>query len=147
MLFQIIQGKPFECQSWKVSSEHSNSIEIKICRKAFSNSKWVKPLGIKADEKLTVKKDQPEIKYVHNNQKFHKSWAKKISFHAFISQFFYVPVVWIFHNQKLNSHKNETHEGALKFVHQDRNSTVDEFLARDSSLKIHERILQNCLWK
>ena len=65
---------------------------------------------------------------------------------AFItSQFSYVPVVWMFHNRKLNNHINCIHERALRIAYQDHNSTFNEILAKDGSFKIHDRNLQKLL--
>ena len=63
---------------------------------------------------------------------------------AFIkSQFFYAPVVWMFHNRKLNKHINRIHERALRIPHQDHNSTFNELLVKYSYFRIHDRNLQN----
>ena len=65
---------------------------------------------------------------------------------AFIkSQFFYAPVVWMFHNRKLNKHINRIHERALRILHQDHNSTFNELLVKYSYFRIHDRNLQNLL--
>ena len=62
---------------------------------------------------------------------------------AFItSQFFYAPVVWMFHSRKQNHHINRIHERALKAVYKDHNSLFDELLEKDNSCKIHDRKLQ-----
>ena len=43
---------------------------------------------------------------------------RKLLLNAFItSQFFHAPVVWIFHNRKLNNHINRIHERALRILH------------------------------
>ena len=42
---------------------------------------------------------------------------------AFIaSEFGYCPVVWMFHNRKLNSRVNKLNESALRIVYQDYGS-------------------------
>ena len=62
---------------------------------------------------------------------------------AFIaSQFFYAPVVWMFHSRKQNNHINRIHERALKAVYTDHNSLSDKLLEKDNSCKIHDRKLQ-----
>ena len=63
---------------------------------------------------------------------------------AFItSQFAYASVVYMFHT--FNNHINRTHESALRIEYQDQNSTFDELLAKECSIKIHERTLQKLL--
>ena len=65
---------------------------------------------------------------------------------AFItSQFSYVPVVWMFHNRKLNNHINCIHERALGIAYQDHKSTFNKLLARENSFKIHDGNLQKLL--
>ena len=62
---------------------------------------------------------------------------------AFItSQFFYAPVVWMFHSRKQNHHINRIHERVLKAVYKDHNSLFDKLLEKDNSCKIHDRKLQ-----
>ena len=47
----------------------------------------------------------------------------KILMKAFIpSQFGYCPVIWMFHNRKLNAKINRLHERALKIVYKDHSS-------------------------
>ena len=58
-----------------------------------------------------------------------------------IPQFSYAPVVWMFHNQKLNNYINRIHERALRIGYQDHNPTLDELLAKVGSFKIHKRNL------
>ena len=68
---------------------------------------------------------------------------RKLLMSAFItSQFFYAPVVWMFHSRKQNPHINRIHERALKAVYKDHNSLFDELLEKDNSFKIHDRKLQ-----
>ena len=70
----------------------------------------------------------------------------KLVLNAFIaSQFSYAPVVWMFHNRKLNNHTNRIHERALRIAYQGHSSTFNELLAKDSSFKIHDRNLQKLL--
>ena len=74
---------------------------------------------------------------------FFKIWTKKLLLNAFITaQFSYAPVVWRFHNRKLNNHINRIHERALRIVYQGHNLTFNELLAKDGSFKIHDRYLQ-----
>ena len=66
---------------------------------------------------------------------------KKLLNDVITSQLSYAPVVWMFHNRKLNNHMNCIHERALRIVFQDHNSTF----AKDGSFKIHDRNLQRLL--
>ena len=62
---------------------------------------------------------------------------------AFIaSEFGYCPVVWMFHNRKLNSRVNKLNESALRIVYQDYGSSFTEPLEKDNSTTIHNRNIQ-----
>ena len=88
---------------------------------AVSNSKCEKLLGIHIDNKLTF---EPYVRSLCKkiNQKLNtfariacslKFDQRKLLLNAFItSQFSYAPVVWMFHNRKLNNHINRIHERA-----------------------------------
>ena len=58
------------------------------------------------------------------------------------SQFAYSPLVWMFHNRKINSKINRLHERALRLLYTDDVSDFDELLARDGSYTIHQRNIQ-----
>ena len=114
---------------------------------AISNIKCEKPLGIHIDNKVTFgshvrsvckKTSQKPNAFarIAFSLKFDK---RKLLLNAFItSQFSYAPVVWKFHNRKLNNHINRSHKRALRIVFQDHNPTFEELLAKDGSFKIHE---------
>ena len=51
----------------------------------------------------------------------------------------------MFHNRKLNNHRNHIHERALKTAYQDHNSMLNGRLAKESSFKMHDRNLQKLL--
>ena len=62
---------------------------------------------------------------------------------AFInSQFGYCLLVWMNHSRKLNNKINRIHERALRVVYNDENSTCDELLTKDNSVKVYDRNLQ-----
>ena len=58
------------------------------------------------------------------------------------SQFGYCPVVWMFHSRTLNNRINAIHERALRIVYKNYNSTFDELLVCDNSVRVHYRNLQ-----
>ena len=58
------------------------------------------------------------------------------------SQFNYCPLVWMFHNRKLNNKINKLHERALRIVCRNDNSSFQEMLDRDNSITIPQINLQ-----
>ena len=53
------------------------------------------------------------------------------------SQIEYCPLVWI--EKKKKKKKNRIHKKALRFVYNDRNSTLKELLTKDRSVTLHDR--------
>ena len=79
------------------------------------------------------------------NCMFLKLWIKKV-LNAFItSQFTYVPVIWVSHNQKLNKHMNHIPERALEIVYQDHDSMFVELLGKYGSFKFYDCYLKKLL--
>ena len=77
---------------------------------------------------------------------FLKFDQRKLLLNAFItSQFSYAPVVWMFHNRKLNNHINRIHERGLRIAYHDYNSRFNELLAKGDSFKVDDRNLQKLL--
>ena len=71
---------------------------------------------------------------------------RKLFLNAFVtSQFSYGPVVWMFHNQKLNNYVNYIHERALRTEDQDHTEMFDELLPKDDFCRINDRNLQKLL--
>ena len=113
----------------------------------ISNSKYEKLLGIHIDSKLTF---EPHVRFICKKASQKLNAFARIAFslkfdqiklllNAFItSQLSYAPVVWKFHNRKLNNHINHIHERALRIASQDYNPTFEELLAKDGFFKIHD---------
>ena len=128
----------------------AQEIQINIGEIAISSSKCEKFLGIHIDNKLTF---EPHVRSLCKkaSQKLN-AFARiaysltfdqrKLLLNAFItSQFSYAPVIWMFHNRKLNKHINRIHG----IAYQDHSSTFNELIAKDSSFRIHDRNLQKLL--
>ena len=59
-----------------------------------------------------------------------------------ISHFSYCPIVWMFHSRMLRGRINDIHEWDPRIVYKDFNSSFQELLIEDNSLKIHHRNYQ-----
>ena len=59
---------------------------------------------------------------------------------AFIeSQFGYCPLVWVFHSRGINNKINRVHERALRINYNNKSSSFQGLLDRDSFVTIHHR--------
>ena len=131
----------------------AQEIQINIGGMATSSSKCGKLLGIHIDNKLTF---EPHVRSLCKKASQKLNAFARIAYslkfeqrkllNAFItSPFSYAPVVWMFHNRKLNNHINRIHERALGIAYQDHKSTFNKLLARENSFKIHDGNLQKLL--
>ena len=59
-----------------------------------------------------------------------------------ISQFSYFPLIWMTHRMGLNNKFNHIHERALRIVYKDFSTSFEGLLAKDKSVKILNRNLQ-----
>ena len=59
------------------------------------------------------------------------------------SQFSYCPLIWMFHNRKMEHRINSIHKRAMKLFHQDSHDLrFQELLAKDKSVSVHQKNLQ-----
>ena len=77
--------------------------------------------------------------------KFMSTEKRRLIFKAFISQFSYSPLVWMFHTKQLNNQINSLHGKALRVTYQDRNSSFSDLLNIDESVSIHYRNMKYLL--
>ena len=61
---------------------------------------------------------------------------------CFISQFSYCPLIWMAHSRGVNHKINHIHERTLWIVFKDFSTSCEGFLAKDKSVTIHNRNLQ-----
>ena len=59
-----------------------------------------------------------------------------------MSQFSYCPLIWMFHDRRVNAKINHVHERALRIAYQDWTSSFEELFITDNSVSIHQRNLQ-----
>ena len=58
------------------------------------------------------------------------------------SQFWYCPLIWIFHSRRLNNKRNSFYERAPRITYQDHISGFQELLNKDNSVSIYRKNLQ-----
>ena len=132
-------------------SDPNEELSIKVENCNLKNSKDKKLLGIIIDNKLTFKnhveslcaKASQKLHALSRVSNFMTLKQRKIIMNTFIlSHFGYCPLVWMFHNRKLNHRINRLHERALRIVYKDDNASFEELLIKDDSVTIHERNIQ-----
>ena len=58
-------------------------------------------------------------------------------------QFWYCPLVWMFHGRETNRKINLIYEGSLPIAYRDYNSSFKDLLKKDNSVCIHHRNIQS----
>ena len=118
------------------------SHQVDICNKKFSSTCSEKFLGIKIDNKLTFeehvevlcKKASQKVSAVARISSLMRFEQRKRIVNLFItSHFSYCPLVWMFHNRRLNNRIDHIHERA----YQDYNSSFKELLRKRQLLNIN----------
>ena len=124
---------------------------IEVDGYTIKNSKSVKLLGIKLDNKLTFNehvntlctKASQKIHALARVSNYMSLKQRRSIMYAFISSHFgYCPLVWMFHSRLLNNRINKIHERALRIVYKDNVSSFEDLLLKDNSVTIHERNIQ-----
>ena len=68
---------------------------------------------------------------------------RRVLMKSFIeSQFGYCSLIWMFHGYGLNNKINRLHEGSLRIVYKDNNSSPKDLLKKDNSSTVHHRNIQ-----
>ena len=135
-----------------ILSKKTTNAEIILGNETIKNSnKSEKLLGVSIDAKLTFKEHIDNL-CKKANQKLHalariskymdKDKLRTIMKAFISSQFGYCPLVWMYHNRKLNNRINKIQERALRLVYNDNTSNLNELLEIDKSVTVHERNLQ-----
>ena len=94
----------------------------------------VKKVCRKASQKLTALGRLSKLLPLHKRRDLFKAFIE--------SQFAYCPLVWFFHDREVNAKIDRLHERSLRLVYEDYNSTFEELLRKDNSVRIHNRNVQ-----
>ena len=110
---------------------------IKLSNENIYASPTIDLLGLNIDNNLDFKEHVSNL-CKKGNQKLHALVRiskylnldkLKILMRAFInSQFKYCPLIWMFHNRRLNNKINKLHERALRLVYKNDDCTFQELL-------------------
>ena len=76
--------------------------------------------------------------------KYVKDSKRRVHVNSFIiSQFSYCPLIWMFHNRKMERSMNKIHERALRLIYpSDSKLTFKELLNKNKTVSIHQNNLQ-----
>ena len=122
----------------------------------ITNSLSEKLLGITFDCKLkfnkhiedTCQKASQKINALARLAPYMGTTKKRIIMNTFFkSQFNYCPLVWMCCNRSLNTSINRQHERCLCIVYNDKKSTFNGLLVKDSYVSIHHQNLQKLVVK
>ena len=136
-----------------VFGEKETEISIKVGSSVIKESKEEKLLGVVLDQKLNFKQHVNMVCTTKASQKLHalarastympKEKTRTVMRAFVMSQFSYCPLIWMFHDRRVNAKINHIHERALRIADHDRTSSFEELLIiTDHSVSIHQRNLQ-----
>ena len=129
----------------------TGNIRISVRNETISNSSNQKLLGIRFNSNFRFddhvaslcKQASQKLNALTRVAQYMNLAQRSSIIKAFICfQFGYCPLVWMFHNRKINNRVNSLHEGALRVVYRDYNATFFELLSKEKSVTIHQRNLQ-----
>ena len=125
-----------------------------ICDLFFevTSESMVKLLGIHIDNRLNFdyhvsqlcKKASKKLHALARIFKYVETSKRKILVNAFIiSQFSYCPLIWMFHNRKMEHSINRIHERALCLIYPSVSKlTFKELLNKNKTVSIHQKNVQ-----
>ena len=129
----------------------NRQLDIKIGDYIIGNSECEKLLGVKIDVNLNFnnhisdlcKKASGKISALARAAPFMSFNKNKLLMNAFFtSQFSYCSLIWMCHSRLNNRKINKLHKRCLRIIYNDKQSSFDELLIKDSSVSIHIRNLQ-----
>ena len=124
---------------------------VKIGNETILETEEERLLGILIDKDLKFdghisnicKKVGNKISILAKLARYLESSKKCLLLKIFIeSQFSYCPLIWMFCSRKMNRRINFLHERALRIAYNDRDSTFEELLRKNNTMKIHHKNIQ-----
>ena len=131
-----------------ISGNTYEHLWVKVGDVLIWESSKEKLLGVTIDKNLTFtehvsticKKAGRKVTALSRLVKIMPFLKRKILLKTFIeSQFSYCPLIWMFHNRKLNRKINHIHERALRLVYEDYTSSFKDLLQKDGSVSVHHQ--------
>ena len=125
--------------------------EIQVGESVIKNNTCEMLLGIKIDNKLTFdehisglcKKAANKLRALARVTSYMPLPKKKLLLNSFFNaQFNYCPLIWMLHSQGNNNKIKHLHEGCLRIVYQDNQSSYENLLVKDGTVSMHHRNIQ-----
>ena len=126
-------------------------VHIQISEIKVTSESRVKLLGIHIDDRLNFdyhvsqlcKKASKKLHALARIFKYVETSKRRILVNAFISQFSYCPLIWMFHSRKMEHSTNRIHERALCLIYpSDSKLTFKELLNKNKTVSIYQKNLQ-----
>ena len=125
---------------------------IRVGEQVIWESQHEKLLGLELDKELKFhehvkhicKKASAKVTALARLIKVVPMQKKRVLFYSFVkSHFFNCPLVWMFNlSRTLNHRINRIHERGLRIVYEDYETSYDDLLKKDGSVRIHHRNVQ-----
>ena len=134
-----------------IFGEKRRKVKIHIAEAVIEESDEETLLGITLDTKISFKshvqslckKASQKLHALSTISIFMDSNKIKLMMNAFVlSHFSYCPLIWMFHDRKIDNKINKIQERALRIAYRDITSQFKELLKKDNSVSIHQRNLQ-----
>ena len=127
-------------------------VDIHITNTKISNVERVKLIGVNFEGRLNfdyhvntpLKKASKNYHALARVCNYMDTKKRRVTMNAFVtSQFFYCPLVWMYHSRTLNNRIKKIPEKALRVVYKEETFlSFDDLLKSDKSVSIHQKNLQ-----
>ena len=134
-----------------IFGKKSETVKIHVGEAVMVESDEETLLGITLDTKLSFKthvqslcrKARKKLHALSIISIFMGSKTIKLTMNTFVlSQFSYCPLIWMFHDRKIDNKINKTQERALRIAYRGSTSQCKEFLEKDNLVSIQQKTLE-----
>ena len=134
-----------------VFGDKTNDVSVKVGNSLIKESSEEKLLGVTIDKNLSFKthlnslckKASQKLHALARISKFMDTDKRVMMMNTFVmSQFSYCPLIWMFHDRRINNKINKIHERALRIAYRDSHSCFEFLLEKNNSVSLHQKNLQ-----
>ena len=137
-----------------IFGDKTNDVSVTVGNSLIKESTGEKLLRLTIDKDLSFKnhldclckKASQKLHALARISKFMDTDRIVLMMNMFVmSQFSYCPLIWVFHDRRINNNVNKIHERALQIAYKDSHSCFESLLERNNSVSLHKRIC-SCCW-